>query len=383
MLPTGGHQDGQGPDVGGALGDSGQGPLGAPLFNSAQQTRTRAPPITQSLHPRIMERVVSTLFPTDDNDDGPLPGDRPYEEVDPGAPQVTREELTRAVKRMGVKNMALGPDGIPGKAWTLAMSALGDQLRRLFTACLETGRFPPEWRTARLVLLKKEGRPEESPSAYCPICLLDEVGKLFERIIHARLVEHLRTAGPGLSEKQYGFREGRSTIDAIQCVKAFSENTVARGEVAVAVSLDIANAFNTLPWARIWEALEFFQVPPYLRRIVGAYLKDREIIFPGRYGVCRRGIESGVPQGSVLGPLLWNVGYDKVLKGALLTGMNVVSAADDTLVMARGEDWVEAASRASAGVTLLVSRIERLRLRVALDKTEVTWAPSQAARRYV
>jgi hypothetical protein len=60
---------------------------------------------------------------------------------------------------------------------------MAPRLRHLFTRCLKEGVYPPIWRTARLVLLRKEGRPIDSPSAYRPICLLDEVGKLLERVI--------------------------------------------------------------------------------------------------------------------------------------------------------------------------------------------------------
>lgn len=52
-----------------------------------------------------------------------------------------------------------------------------------FNACLKEGRFPAEWKVARLVLLKKGNKPEGLPSSYRPICLLDEAGKFFERIL--------------------------------------------------------------------------------------------------------------------------------------------------------------------------------------------------------
>ncbi|CAB3220548.1 unnamed protein product [Arctia plantaginis] len=78
--------------------------------------------------------------------------------------------------------------------------------------------------------------------------------------------------GPDLADNQYGFRQGRSTVDAIMRVKALAEEAVSRGEVVLAVSLDIANAFNTMPWSCIREALVYHEVPLYLRRIVGAYL---------------------------------------------------------------------------------------------------------------
>ncbi|KAA5586033.1 reverse transcriptase family protein, partial [Pseudomonas aeruginosa] len=133
-------------------------------------------------------------------------------------------------------------------------------------ACLESGRFPKQWKTGRLVLLRKEGRPADSPAGYRPIVLLDEAGKLLERVVAARIVHHLTGVGPDLSTEQFGFREGRSTIDAVMRVRALSDEAVGRGGVALAVSLDIANAFNTLPWSVIAGALQYHGVPAYLRR---------------------------------------------------------------------------------------------------------------------
>ncbi|KAG5316089.1 RTXE polymerase, partial [Pseudoatta argentina] len=95
---------------------------------------------------------------------------------------------------------------------TLDAQFLEDVVAALFP---KRERDIPE-RTARLVLLRKEGKPAESPSAYRPICLLDDVGKLLERVIAARIVRHLSRDGPDLSRGQYGFREGLSTIDAVR-----------------------------------------------------------------------------------------------------------------------------------------------------------------------
>ena len=78
----------------------------------------------------------------------------------------------------------------------------------------------------------------------------------------------------------------------------------------------------------------------------------------------------GVPQGSVLGPLLWNVGYDWVLRERLPSGLGVICYVDDTLVTSRGANFQEAACLATRGVSLVVGRIEALGLWMSLDKTE-------------
>lgn len=120
------------------------------------------------------------------------------------------------------------------------------------------------------MILLKEGRSTQLLSAYRPICLIDEARKLFERIVVARFIEHLQTEGPDLAECQYGFQEGGSIVNAIMHVKAFSEEIVTRDEVYVAVSLDISNAFNILPWARIRKILRYHRVSPYLRGLPGS-----------------------------------------------------------------------------------------------------------------
>lgn len=184
----------------------------------------------------------------------------------------------------------------------------------LFDRCLKDGMYPRAWRTARLVLLRKEGRPLDSPSAYRPICLLDEVGKLLERIIAARLEAHMERREPGWHDSQYGFRRGRSTVDAVRRVCSKVEDMVSQEGVAIAVSLDITNAFNSIPWARILEALNYYEIPEYLVRVIRAYLCDRWIIYNTKDGETRKPVECGVPQGSVLGPILWNTAYDRVLE---------------------------------------------------------------------
>ena len=100
------------------------------------------------------------------------------EEEDSVAPPVEEEEREEAVRRSRHKT-APGLDGIPGRALTLALNTLGPRVRGLFTACLAQAIISQRWKTGRLVLIKKEGRPADSASSYRPIVqALKELGDL-------------------------------------------------------------------------------------------------------------------------------------------------------------------------------------------------------------
>lgn len=87
----------------------------------------------------------------------------------------------------------------------------------------------------------------EAPSSYRSICLINETGKMLEKAVTDGIWEHLDLEGPNISEDQYGFRAGRSTIEAISRVISLACSAMFRGGVALAVSLNIINAFNFLP----------------------------------------------------------------------------------------------------------------------------------------
>jgi hypothetical protein len=268
-----------------------------------------------------------------DNEEEELDGASEWREED----EITDEELMRAVKKMATRDVALGPDGIPDRIWAETIDLMAPRLRQLFNRCTREGAYPRKWRIARLVLLRKEGRPPDSPSGCRPICLLDEVGKLLERVIAARLETHIKQREPGWRNSQYGFRQGRSTIDAVKHARRSAQEMVTRQVASpLAVSLDITNVFNTIPWYRIIEALRRCGVPKYLVEVIKTYLSDRWVEFSSQRGTERRPVERGVLQGSVLGPILWITAYDRELRCPRPLCTDLVCYADDTLVLAGG-----------------------------------------------
>ena len=170
-------------------------PWGRPYRLVLGKLRPRAPPLTESLDPMILERVLSTLFLRDSSE---LPGAKHLlVDFHPPAP-VTQTELQAAILKMKARNTALGPDGIPSRALALAVQVLGRKLLSIFNQSLCDVVVPRCWKTSKLILLPKPGKCPSSPSAYRPICLLNETGKLFERILMSRLSDHLRNMGPDI-----------------------------------------------------------------------------------------------------------------------------------------------------------------------------------------
>lgn len=197
-------------------------------------------------------------------------------------------------------------------------------------------------------------------------------GKLFERVIVGRLIKWMsENPRRDLSSGQFGFREGLSTSDALCKVRTFIEGSMATGGCVVAVSLDIKNAFNSLPWPSIGNALRSRGVPDYLRRILGSYLSRRCVEYVDGEGVEHsRPVMAGVPQGSVLGPLLWNMCFDEIPRVRAERGCAVICYADDTLVLGSGRDEETAVLVANVQVARVCRRIALLGLEISAEKTE-------------
>lgn len=194
-------------------------PWGMPYRTVMAKVKSSA--LTPPSSPELLESIVSTLFPevpTTTYPENPTAID--LEDI----PSITEEELLKACSRIG-DNKAPGPDGIPNVALKAAVRLRLDVFLKTYNACLHEGVFPRQWKQQKLVLLPKGNKPPGEPSSYRPICLLDTAGKLLERILASRLETYTEGAR-GLSDRQFGFRKARSTVDAIDEVLKTARNAI-------------------------------------------------------------------------------------------------------------------------------------------------------------
>ena len=118
---------------------------------------------------------------------------------------------------------APGPDRIPPDVVKEMIRTVPQLVTEALNGMLNEQKFPTQWKLAKLILIHKAGKPFDSPSGYRPLCLVDAMAKLYEHLIKTRL-EHEIHENEGLSCNQYGFRKGKSTMDAIETVIAKAKN---------------------------------------------------------------------------------------------------------------------------------------------------------------
>lgn len=331
--------------------------------------RIKSLPMNTPTCPDIMMGIVQHLFP-----ERPALEERHSQRIIDDIPPITQDELMRACSRLG-NSKSPGPDGIPNIALKTAILRRPEMFLDMYNACMGSGVFPDRWKRQRLVLLPKGKKPPDEPSSYRPLCMLDSAGKILERIIYDRLEQQVDHK---LSNQQYGFRTGRSTVDAVEHVVEIASKAVSgvrwkRGakKYCLISTLDIKNAFNSARWDCILGALSKLHISQYLQRIITAYLRNRVLMYSTEEGPKEYKVTGGVPQGSVLGPLLWNIMYDGLLKLELPEEATLVGFADDVAMVIVRKHLEEIDTVFTASLRIVEQWLCSVGLELAEHKTEL------------
>ena len=186
----------------------------------------------------------------------------------------------------------------------IAADIIAPSLTYIFNLSLSTGVFVENWKDAKVIPIYKEGN-KRTLGNYRPISILPIISKVFEKEIFTQLYKHLNE-NCLISKFQSGFRPGHSTITAlIQMCDNWYEN-MDNGKLTGVVFLDIRKAFDSIDHVILLEKLAFYGVSQLELAWFQSYLSNRQQQCQINGCLSNKGeIICGVPQGSILGPLLF------------------------------------------------------------------------------
>lgn len=281
-------------------------------------------------------------------------------------PPFTPLELKTAVAQFNPKK-APGVDGFTSDICSRAICQDPDAFLALYNKCLELAHFPNIWKEATVVVLRKPGKEDyTNPKSYRPIGLLPVLGKVLERMVVARLKWQLV---PRLSTRQFGFMPQRSTEDALYTLIKHVQDKLRLKKLMVLVSLDIEGAFDSAWWPAIKVRLAEEECPVNIRRLLDSYLEGRKVSVRYAGEESTRETNKGCVQGSIGGPILWNLLLDPLLHKMEESGYFIQAFADDIVLVVDGDTAAEVSRSANAALARVHGWGVRNKLRFAPHKT--------------
>ena len=236
------------------------------------------------------------------------------------------EDIEERLKHLN-PSKSPGPDGILPRVLKESAEQLSHPLKKLFQSSMEQGIVPKDWKVGHITAIFKKGKRYLSAN-YRPVSLTSIICKVMEGVIRDKLVDHLLSHG--LSEHQHGFVHGRSC--ALQLLTVLNQWTemLDNGKPVDVMYMDFAKAFDSVPHERLLQKLSAYGISGTLLSWIRDFLTGRRqrVVVDGAKSDWKR-VNSGVPQGSVLGPVLF-LAYINDLPEAVSSSVKIF--ADDTKV---------------------------------------------------
>ena len=214
---------------------------------------------------------------------------------------VSHDEVFKIINTL--QNKSAGPASIPVKLLKLILDLIIIPLCNIINLSFVSGSFPDPLKIVKVIPIHKNGSTQVMNN-YRPISLLSIFDKTMENIMHERLYKFLELNNI-LYNKQFGFRKNNSTIDALIKITDKIRESVDKGKYGCGIFIDLRKAFDTVNHNILLLKMEHYGVRGPSLQWFRSYLSERKHVYIN--GECSelKQISCGVPQGSVLGPLLF------------------------------------------------------------------------------
>lgn len=255
---------------------------------------------------------------------------------------VSEEEIYKAI--LSIKG-GTGPgwDGISSDLIKHLSLFLISPLTHIVNLSILHGQFPDALKIAVVRPLYKKGT-RTSAGNYRPISLLSNFAKILEKVVKSQLLEYLE-ANNLLSPSQYGFRQNMSTQDALADVGSEISNGLHNNNKVIGIFIDLTKAFDSIEISRLILKLRQMGLDNVAVRWFTSYLSDRQqFVKLQNVESTMEPITYGVPQGSVLGPILFLIHINDLF--SINIGGKFVAFADDVAIIVKEKTWQQAHSSA-------------------------------------
>jgi hypothetical protein len=239
--------------------------------------------------------------------------------------EISKNEITLIISSLSPKKSS-GPNSIPTHILHLLKEDICTPLMKIFNMSLETGIHPDILKISKTIPIFKKGS-RMAVSNYRPISLLSNINKILEKLVHDRTYKFLENL-QCLYSLQFGFRKKHSTNHALIDITETIRQALDNKKIACGVFVDLQKAFDTVNHDILISKLDHYGIRGTAIDWFSSYLKKRsQFVSILGFQSATKPINHGVPQGSVLGPLLFLI-YINVLHSAV-TGSKVYHFADD------------------------------------------------------